>query len=173
LEVNGKPLPYRCSLNEGALEEYLIQRGSRKLKMAVPRVSANEIVLRASDGRFSVVGLKHSNPMPSFLPYISGAVLRKTSYGFLVDKIIPGTPAEGAGLKKGSRILSILDAVTGQPSTLGEGADYRAELTFVFASGGVKTTKTIKLRALSEVLSSIVSPRTPSQLSASLRTGAQ
>jgi hypothetical protein len=173
LEINGKPVPYSCPLNEGALQEYVIKRGTKKMNVAMRAVSATEILLRATDPQFSEADLKDSGAVRSFLPYISGAILRKTSYGFLVNKIIPGTPAEAAGLKRGLRVLEIPDASTGQPSTAGEGADYRAELIFVLASGAAKTIKTLKLRALSEVLSGIGSPRVPDPLSASLLAGVQ
>ena len=175
LEINGKPIPNACPTDEGPVEEYLIQRDTRKMKVSVARVSAMQILLGASGARLSKADFKDFERLPSLPPYISGAILRKAAHGFIVDAVLPGTPAEAAGLKRGSRVLAILDALTNKPSNAGEGADYRAELRFVLMSGAALTTKTVTLRGLSETLNDVLAfaPHRPPTLAASLRARQQ
>jgi len=162
LRVNGKSLPYSCSSDEGNAEEYLIKRGARILKVVVPRISATAMLLGVSEARFKNVSMETLGSLPSLPPYISGVLMRKTSYGYLLDYVIPGTPAESAGLRGGMRVLKILDASTNLPSNAGEGADYRAELKFIVMSGQITTTKTLTLRGISELLSDIPAQHAPS-----------
>ncbi len=168
IKINGKPLPYSCFLDTADVAQYLIKRGTQEMEVALRRVSPTEAIFRASDSRFRNVGLKGFARLASLPPYISGAILRKTRRGLLVDSVIPSTPAEQAGIEKGSRVLAILDASTNQPSNAGEGADYRANLKFVLASRGTITTKTLTLLGLSEVLSGMAAMHQPAPLTASL-----
>jgi predicted metalloprotease with PDZ domain len=164
LAVNGKAVPYSCPSDSG-LQVYLIRRGTREMEIAVRPISPAEMILNTS---FRNVDVGREG-LASLPPYISGVILRKTKGGTLIRGVIPGTPADAAGFEKGWRVLAVLDASTNQPSTAGEGAEYRATLKFVLASGGVTTTKTLTLRGLSEILTEIAAPREPAPFAVALR----
>ena len=169
LKINGRSLPYSCSSDDGSADEYLIKRGKQILKIVAARISATEMLLRASGAQFKNVSMKTSGRLRSLPPYISGALLHRTGYGFLVDQVIPGSPAEAVGLRRGMRVVGIVDALTNQPSNAGEGADYRAELRFIVTSGEATTTETLTLRGLSEILADISTQRSPSTVFAALK----
>jgi len=115
------------------------------------------------------VGLGDEMSRPKIWPYISGAVLRKDGDALVVSEVLPGTPAEEAGLESGSRVLAAFASGGEQRLSLAEGADFRANVTLVLLSGDRVTRKTFTLRGISEILAQPVpSSRLPNRMAAGL-----
>ena len=69
-----------------------------------------------------------------------------------VGAVLPGSPADRAGFEKGAHILAVQEVSNGDPSTLVEGADYRASLRITFLQEGAIHRETLVLQSLTELL---------------------
>ena len=167
LAVNGLPLnPYSFSpqaesdAGQPSLDRYLVNRGSREVRLAFGRVPWSQLFAMAtvSDGSWHLTSSSHPELyVPNTLhPYLSGLVLESSTGGFLVRRVIPRTPAAEAGVREGDLVVAVdgQEIYGGDPNLLSraEGLDYRANLQITLSRSPDREVLQLELRSATEIL---------------------
>ena len=141
-------------------KRYLIRRNSQAIKIEIDTIPWSEFFARATlpEGSWTEATISNAGSLiPQYLhPYLSGLVLRPSSDGFYVHRVIPHTPADDSGFTKGDLIVAVNDQDTSEkdPQLLSraEGSDYRATLQITFRRSLDQRTIQFKLQSTTEIL---------------------
>lgn len=82
------------------------------------RARAEATITRSADGRVSVMSWDSDR---AYLGISTGGGSRRDTLGLLIEQVVPGSPADNAGLEEGNRIASINGVkLTADPADAGE-----------------------------------------------------
>jgi S1-C subfamily serine protease len=116
--IDSMPLPVTCrtAFTDDSPHTYTLHRPSGPYQVKLAGVGMEELVARAmSDSHFLAAAAVAPRPVPRLHPYVTGLETEPVLNTWVVDRIVPFSPAARAGLHEGDQIIKVTDTSTGEP----------------------------------------------------------
>jgi C-terminal processing protease CtpA/Prc len=155
LAIDSMSLPLNCKMafRDDSPHRYSLLRGSEPYHVTLASVGMGELVARVLH---EPVFLATADSGPSanvrMYPFITGLEAEPVANTWVVNRIIPFSPAAKAGLQKGDRIIRMTDSSTGEAFNDPNGSGYMARVQVSVLHQGHKSAVSLRLQSAATML---------------------